>query len=177
MRKTDIAFFIVGACLVLSCGSSYNIKSQTPAKPNLDKYKKVYIGWLDLHESNWKNLGFKQPGEWSRVIRNLNVDSLQAYCRDDLSGRTVTGSKGADAAPAGSLYVKPVLTYHDVRSGLNRIQYLHLNIAFTDTATGAVKYSAQVIIDTSGFGFGNYTLEGQLNYGMKNLAGFIASKF
>jgi len=105
------------------------------------------------------------------------VDSLQAYCRDDLSGRTVTGSKGADAAPAGSLYVKPVLTYHDVRSGLNRIQYLHLNIAFTDTATGAVKYSAQVIIDTSGFGFGNYTLEGQLNYGMKNLAGFIASKF
>lgn len=177
MRKRGIVLSLIALFFVLSCSSKYDIKTQTPAKPNLDRYKKVYIGWLDLHEGKWRNLGYKSPGEWSKVIRELNVDSLQAYCRGELSGRTVTGSRGADAAPAGSLYIKPVLTYHDVRSGLNRIQYLHLNLTFTDTATGAVKYSARVIIDTAGFGFGNYTLEGQLNFGMKNLAGFIASKF
>ena len=177
MRTTRIAIGLLVMCFSLSCGSSYNIKAQQPASPKLGKYKKVYIGWLDLHENNWRNLGYKSPGEWSKAIRELNVDSLQAYCRDKLSGRTVTGSRGADAAPAGSLYVKPVLTYHDVRSGLNRIQYLHLNVTFTDTATGAALYTARVVVDTSGFGFGNYTLEGQLNFGMKNLAGFIGSKF
>lgn len=177
MRKIGLALVLLVSCFFLSC-SSYDIKSQNPASPKLDKYKRVYIGWLDLHESNWKNLGFKAPGEWAKAIRELNIDALQAYCRESLSGRTVAGSrgKGADAPPAGSLYVKMNLLRHEVKTGLNRMQYLHMNLVFIDKATGATKYTASVVIDTSGFGFGNYTLEGQLNYGMKNLAGFIASK-
>ncbi len=179
MRNICISIGIIVACFSLSYGKSYDIKSEQPASPKLDNYKNVYIGWLDLHESNWKNLGFKSQQEWSKAIKELNINALQAYCRDKLSGRTVTGSKGkgADAPGAGALYVKMTLLKHDVKTGLNRIQYLHMNIAFIDKATGAAKYTSSVVIDTSGFGLGNFTLEGQLNYGMKNLAGFIASRF
>ena len=179
MRTFIPALMLFFSVTVLACGSIYKINSERPASPDLKKYKNVYIGWLDLNEANWKNLGFESYRHWADAIRDLNINSLQSYCRDNLSGRKVTGSrgKGADAAAKGSLYVKMNLQRHEVMSGLNRMQYLHMNIAFIDTATGAARYTASLVVNSSGFGFGNYTLEGQLNFAMRNLANFISSKF
>jgi len=75
------------------------------------------------------------------------------------------------------LYVKLHLKKHEIGTGMNRIQYLYLDIRFTDMATGQTRYYGDVMIDTSGFGIGNFTMEGQLNFAMTNLAKFIGSKF
>ncbi|MBP7738607.1 MAG: hypothetical protein KA369_21710 [Spirochaetes bacterium] len=177
MRKFNIFGILILSCIMLMCASGSSIRSEQPSSPNLKNYKKIYIGWLDLGEGNWKKYGFRSQGEWSKAIRDLNVNALQEYCRSDLSRRTVSGSRGADAPAKTDLYIKLHLKKHEIGSGLNRIQYLYLDVRYIDMATGQNKYYADVIIDTSGFGFGNYTMEGQLNYGMTNLAKFIGSKF
>ena len=44
-------------------------------------------------------------------------------------------------------------------------------------SSGQVKYDAEMIVDSAGFGPGNYTMEGQLNFTTGNPADFIASRF
>lgn len=179
MKGVTLVCVFVLAGLALSCGGSAVIKSQEPAAPALGTYRNVYVGWLDFGEGNWKQYGFKNPRDWNDAITELNVKSLQAYCRNRLSGRTVTGARarGGDAPAKTDLYVKLHLKKHVIGSGLNRIQYLHLDVRYVDMATGRTKYSADVVVDSSGFGLGNYTFEGQLNFAMGNLADFISSKF
>ncbi|HNW29647.1 MAG TPA: hypothetical protein PKN50_14310 [Spirochaetota bacterium] len=177
MRRLYICGIITLSFMILMCSSGATIRTEQPASPNLKNYKKVYIGWLDFGEGNWKKYGFKAPKDWSDAIRELNVNALQDYCRSELSGRTVTGSRGADAPAKNDLYVKLHLKKHEIGTGMNRIQYLYLDIRFTDMATGQTRYYGDVMIDTSGFGIGNFTMEGQLNFAMTNLAKFIGSKF
>jgi hypothetical protein len=177
MTRLYICSILILSCVILACGSSFNIKSQQPASPNLKNYKKVYIGWLDFGQGNWKKYGFKNPGEWSDVIRELNVKALQEYCRSEIRGAAVSGSRGGDAPAKNDLYIKLLLKKHVIETGLNRIQYLYLDVRYIDMSTGQMKYYADVIIDSAGFGLGNYTMEGQLNYAMTNLAKFLGSKF
>jgi len=177
MRRKHACGIIILSFIFLMCGSGSTIRTERPKSPNLKNYKNVYIGWLNFGEGNWKKYGFKSPKEWSDAIRDLNVKALQEYCRSGLSGRTVTGSRGADAPAKNNLYIKLHLKKHEIGSGMNRIQYLYLDVRFMDMATGQTKYYGDVMIDSSGFGFGNYTMEGQLNFAMTNLAKFIGSKF
>lgn len=179
MKKLSICCFAAISCLILACGSSYTIRSQKPSSPNLKNYKRIYIGWLDFGEGNWKKYGFSSPRHWSDAIRELNVKSLQEYCRGRLPGRIVSGAKakGADTPAKSDLYIKLILKKHEIGSGMNRIQYLHMNVRYTDMSSGQVKYDAEVIVDSAGFGLGNYTMEGQLNFAMGNLADFIVSRF
>jgi hypothetical protein len=179
MRKRCVFRIMLASVLFLSCGSSYTIRSQQPPSPDLDKFGRIYIGWLDLGEGNWRKYGFDSPRAWSDSIRELNVKALQAYCRSKLSGKAVTGSsgRGADHPAKGDLYIKLLLKKHEVETGLNRIQYLHLNVRYIDMSSGQTRYAADVVVDSSGFGMGNYTFEGQLNFAMSNMARFLASRF
>ena len=179
MRKVLTLCLVLMSGAILTCGSSYTIRSQQPSSPKLQKYSRVYVGWLDFGEENWKKYGFQSPRLWAGSIKELNVKSLQSYCRSSLSGKTVSGAmaRGADAPAKSDLYIKLKLQKHEVETGLNRIQYLHLNVNYIDMSTGQTKYTAAVVIDSSGFGVGNYTFEGQLNFAMANLAKFLASKF
>jgi hypothetical protein len=177
MKKPYICGILILTCMILACSSSFSIKAQQPASPDLKKYKKIYIGWLDFGQGNWKKYGFQSPGDWSNAMRELNVKALQEFCRSEISRATVSGSRGVDAPAQNDLYVKLLLKKHVIETGLNRIQYLYLDVRYIDMSTGQTKYYADVMVDTSGFGLGNFTMEGQLNYGMSNLAKFLASKF
>jgi hypothetical protein len=177
MRKLFIYFYIIIPLLLMNCGKTYQIKYENPVNPSLSSYKTVFIGWLDFNETKWKQYGFKSPKEWTGVIANLNIDSLQAYVKSQLSGRRINGAKSKSQNPGKEdIYITFYLKKHYIATGLNRIQELYLIVNYIDMKKGKIVYSASVMVDSQGFGTGNFTLEGQLNFAMKNLAQFIASK-
>lgn len=178
MRKYFIYFCFITIVLFVRCGQTYQIKSENPAKPALSAYKTVFVGWLDFNETKWEQYGFKSAKEWAGIIADININCLQDYVRSKLSGRKVTGARSkAGTVGKEDLHIAFKLNKHEVGTGTNRLQNLYLIVKYIDTRKGKTVYTASVMVDSQGFGTGNFTFEGQLNFAMKNLAQFIALKF
>ena len=178
MRKFFVYFYFIIIVLFVRCGQTYQIKAENPLKPALSAYKTVFVGWLDFNEAKWKEYGFKSAKDWLGVIADLNINCLQDYVKSRLSGRKITGAKSKAQNPGKEdLHITFLLKKHEVGTGTNRLQNLYLIVKYIEAGKGKPVYTASVMVESQGFGTGNFTFEGQLNFAMKNLAQFIASKF
>lgn len=122
MKKTATLILICILAFVLAPGCG-----KVAVKKEFEKYKTLYVGWLDLDNQNYGVYGYYNRADWLREVANLNVNGLQKYTRDYMRGWEIIGATSKYAAPprkAEMIVVKlvnPVLnqTTLSVRCGMN----------------------------------------------------------
>lgn len=181
MKHTIIQITIISACMCMqSCANFYSIKKEYPKKPLLQKYKTLYIGWLDLGKHNWKRYRYDTLQQWRKTIRDMNILGLHKYLAEFLPHKKIFGAKRpVDNFQAGSgLYIKIAKIWLSRHS-----DHMTVFLKCIDIKKQATVYTVVADISSrrSGFqapftGFNDMSFEGRLDNLVYNLAWFIYIK-
>ena len=103
---------VILSFVIFSCASSspFQIKNESPAKPSLNKFTKIYVGWMDLREKDWKRFGYESKKHWKEVIKEMNIKVLRKYLKEFLPDKKFRfarpKSKRFPNRRMGQLYIK-----------------------------------------------------------------------
>ena len=95
---------------------------------------RVFLGWVDMKEDDWKARGYSTKAEWASKVAELNAEFLRLCQVKLVDGKTVVGAKekGDENAAGYDLYLK----FSDVLIDYNNY-HLYLSIHFIDPKTNA----------------------------------------
>jgi len=156
------------------CSTRYHIINESNPTLNLNEYKHIHVGWLDLDESKWKHYGYGSVGEWKKCINEMNVLGLQKFIKDFYSDKTVTGdASNTNVFPkSGDLYIKNTVTKF---KGDGRIDAITIMIQFYDIKTK--KELSNSTIQATAYGSHWPNMESLLNAEVYNIAYYIYDRF
>jgi hypothetical protein len=109
-NRSVIGILLVVILFTSGCASAsrYRISNESDLIVPLDQYKNIYVGWLDLDETKWKDYRYESIDKWKIAIHDMNVLGLQKSLKDKLHDKTITGdtSKSNTFPESGDLYIK-----------------------------------------------------------------------
>lgn len=170
--------------IIISCSSSspFQIKRESTSKPSLNQYTKIYVGWLDLQEKDWKRLGYESKKHWKEVIKEMNIKVLRKYLKKFLPDKKFRfarpKSKKFPRRKRGQLYVKfencKIEDNYSVIYGGD--DYLNVSVVFYDIKKKKKIFKAS--ISTSSYATLPQDLfEYRLYNEVYNLSKYISQKF
>ena len=163
MKKLGIIAIATLCTFLVSLGCA-----TVTVKPAFQKYKAIYVSWLDLGDYNYKSYGYPTQKEWIDEIKSQNIDGLQKYTRDYMRGWKVTGAESKFAVAPRNPETIVVKFTNVVSNNLNFS--LRCEMDFYDGANGKLLKKVNVESSTIGFGYSNYSFGGRLMNAMYNLA-------
>ncbi len=87
--------------------SNYQIKERTNPNTDLNKYKTIYVGWLDLGNERWALYNYATEKEWQTLLSTVNQSAVPSYFKEIFQDKEVIISKTPDDnPPPDSLYIK-----------------------------------------------------------------------
>jgi hypothetical protein len=93
MKKQRTLLVVIACITILAMGCA-----RATVKKDYEKYKSIYVGWLDMQNWNYGAWGFVNRAVWLEEVKNLNVNYLQKYTGDYMKGWKVTGAASPGAA-------------------------------------------------------------------------------
>ena len=174
MRKFIFIISILSICFfVLNC-SRYHILKETSKPPDLNRYNKIYVSWLNLNESDWETYGYGSIKAWKVCIKEMNLLGLQKYLQDLLPNKKISGDKSQSRVlPTDEgLYVKSNII--KIERSWGRIRSINVRFHFYDIKTKKKLYDATVEATSRGAHWNNF--EALLDATVYNMAKFIAEK-
>jgi len=168
MKKQRL-LLVVAVCIsvmVLGC-------ARAAVKKDFEKYKSIYVGWLDMQNWNYGAWGYMNRAIWMEEARNLNVNYLQKYTGDYMKGWKVTGAASpAAAAPRNPETLVVRLTNPALNSATSSIKCV---MSVYDGASGRLLKKTVVesapIVSHSRWGWASQAITGgRIRDAMYNLA-------
>ncbi len=140
---------------------------------DFQKFKTVYISWLDLGENNFASYGYPVKEEWATEIKEQNINGLQKYARDYIKNWEVRGAAAKNEAPPKDPAVL-VVKFINLAPFDSHAFSLRCSLQFIDSATGKVLKQVDVEALMRKFGpfsgWANMKFGARLSQGMSNLA-------
>jgi len=179
MINKKTVWMLSALLFLLSACSNYQIKEEAPARPDLSKYKTVFVGWIDMGSSNWKEMGYNNESDWARQIREINVDVFLPAVKQALGNKNLVLAKTLNERPAGDLAV--VFSKTSIERRWNGFSggydYIHTTVDFIDLRNKKNVYKGSIWSSSKGWGPQGWRFEGRLGFATVNIADYIASKF
>ncbi len=127
MRTLVRIILVLAAAVLLVCC----VSTQKKSKPNLSKYKSVFIGWIDLNEKDWERFNYEKKEYWTRDAKRVVFNFLRncEYKIPDKEIRIAKDEHDADFGDA-SLFVQFSDAFIDYSNSC-----LFISIRFIDTST------------------------------------------
>jgi hypothetical protein len=179
--KSLMAVFLISG--FFGCNSYYySIKSDVPKSLGLNNYKVINLGWVDLNENMWKELGYDEANknDWINLVQDFNKSTLAGYLKGYYKDKEINppASKNEISKKAGLNITFTSVKF--IRGGFQNaallrgqgkypIDHIETVIHFTDNSTGKEIYKADVIAYAYGAVSG-FVLEMNVNYCAGNLA-------
>ncbi len=138
MKKVLAIVAVLAACVASSAPAfaarhkpSHFLDKETTV--DLSGMKRIFIGWVDMHEDDWSAQGYTTRQEWADTIATLNAGFVSDLMQNDLPNRTLVPAKNKDDEDAKGcdLYVK----FTDVKVDYDNYT-LTLAIHFIDPKSG-----------------------------------------
>jgi hypothetical protein len=154
---------------VTSC-SNYKIKDRTNPNTDLNKYKTIYIGWLDLGNERWALYNYATENEWLALLNTVNRLAVPSYFKKTFPDKIVLISKTPnDNPPEDCLYIKftnAVL--------LNNADELSVDIDWVDGKSKEKLSAVTVRLKADhGLGFSGFSFENRVINSIRLLAVYI----
>lgn len=166
MKRFGNLAIIIGLCLMMAGCAGVSVK------PEFQKYKALYVSWLDLGELNYASFGYGSRDEWLKEIKVQNIEGLQKYTASYMRGWTVTGADSKNA-PAPRTPDTLIVKFSNVMFNPTSFS-IRCSMDFYDSMTGKlVKHvlaEPQTISYAPFGGWSNMSFGGRLMNGMYNLA-------
>jgi|WetSurMetagenome_2_1015567.scaffolds.fasta_scaffold483811_1 hypothetical protein len=183
MKFPVIVFMLVFSVFSGTGCSRYQIINET--NPNLppNQYKNIYVGWLDLDETKWKEYDYASIDAWKTCIYEMNVLGLQKFLKDLMPDKTVNGDveKSNSFPETGDLYIKSTIIKveefynYNVFSGTSKtVTEISAMIQFYDIKTKREIFNSNIIATDYSAKWG--TIEPMLDAIVYNMACFMSDK-
>ena len=150
---------IILSIIFISFGSCVKYYSKE-SNINLNKYKTIYVGWVDLHEENWGIHFYNSQEEWKTSINKLNSGFQVRLKNEFLTDKIIKSASYDKREPTekNGLFIK----FSNVKIDYNKY-YLYMDLAFIDLETNSNLYEIpQCRFYGNAYGFENmlyYALE------------------
>ena len=174
MKKQGLLVVVIVCISIMFQGCS-----RASVKKEFEKYKSVYVGWLDMQNWNFGAWGYMNKAIWMEEVKNLNVNYLQKYTGDYMKGWKVTGAASPAAAASRNPETIVVrLTNATFSSSTSSIKCV---MSFYDGANGRLLKKTVVesaaIVSHSRWGWAHQAITGgHIRDAMYNLAYEIQNK-
>jgi hypothetical protein len=193
MRRIIINFITSLLCLFIISGCSpwYGIKNQSSLIPNFEKYKTIYVGWIDLGKNEWHKFGYVNQNDWISAINSLNRDSFSYYFRQFEPKRNIIAPNNENEKIPDNAEL--IIKFTDSKyyqfgntdgktiymaEGLKaKEDIIETTIHFIDKETNKELYNVMITVEAT-ISLNSYTfsLEGRINNASYNIARFISQK-
>ena len=167
MKKSIVTLTIFLFCIAFPAqmmAGRHSVKRYLTKETTVDmsKMNRIFIGWVDMHESEWAAHGYATKQEWADVIGSLNSSFDSNLNATYLNGRTLVPAKNKDDEDAKDcdLYVK----FTEVAVDYNNY-HLILAIHFIDPKTG----KELGVISVRPYYGNDWGLRGYLNEALKEV--------
>lgn len=138
MKKLLIVLAITAVCFA-SAAPAYAARHKQShfqdkeTTVDMSGMKRIFIGWVDMHEDDWAAQGYTTKQEWVDTIATLNAGFVSNLMQNDLPNRTLVPAKNKtdEDASGCDLFVK----FTDVQVDYDKYR-LTLTIHFIDPKTG-----------------------------------------
>ncbi len=186
MRKVFLSGTLLLTIMIFTgCTPKYLIINETAFNHSARQYKNIYVGWLDIDETKWRDYRYKSIENWKACIHEMNVLGLQKYLKDRLPGKDITGdmNKSNNFPVNGGLYIKNTITqmeetkgWHGIFAGgfVKELRALTVKIQFYDIETKKEIYTTTVKATSSGAQW--RSIESMLDAIVYNLADYTSRK-
>lgn len=173
-RLVCLSLIIVFSVSVLSCSGKrfYKLINAEPLKPSLQQYNKIHVGWLPINDNEWKTYEYGSKVDYTRFIRQLNIEYLQDYIQSYLPKKQITGVKSKEDAVIPN-QTELIIKFKSIDI-LHRGQVGVLAVHFIDAKTNNVVYKVSSEIYCKGVQWG---FEPQLMDLMNYIGNFIDYQF
>lgn len=175
-RGSDLKKYVIFSLITiifLSGCTYYKIKSKSKPTVDLNKYEKIYLGYLDLGEDRWATYGYATEKEWLDIIRRVNKSALPSYFREVFEEKTIVMAKKPGEAPPKDCLI---INFQNANF-LYSDDQLFVTIDFIDGATSRnlATYSAYIKAWRGG-GWVVWSFESRVVNSIRNLAYFVKER-
>jgi hypothetical protein len=171
-----LSFFLM--LFIISCGTKWVINSENPQNLNLNNYKNIYVDWIDLEQSRWKEFEYQNQAAWVERIKDTNAGWFRQQMQKNFEGRQLSFADVKNSKPVGDLHIHIYNTHVDRKwSAWENLDYIDTDLSFIDLNSGKEIYKASIRVSSKRFGPHAYSFEGRMGFAVSNLADYIAIKF
>lgn len=181
MKKTVILCLLPIFFFIILLGCRKHVpENESPAVPLFDKYKKIYVDWLDLKEEDWKVHGYESVEQWREVILEMNMDAFHRFLKELIPGKEFSFSTSISGEPGKDmeLHIKFSdcnIIYHAPRPFRGRWIEVPVNIHYIDLKTNKEIYTESITPIGSNRLIPNFEI--LLKSAMHTIAEYIAERF
>lgn len=183
---------IIVIIFITSCTSSYNIINESDFKFLSDQINSIYVGWLDLDETKWKDYRYESIDKWKNCIYQMNVQGVQKYLKELLPNKIIKGdtSKSNNFPDSGDLFIKCNIVHVEEINVINvwrggevkDIQSITVAIQFFDIKTRKEFFHSTIEANNVNPNImtgvtSTHTFELELSNIVYNLSKYISTKF
>ena len=174
MRIKSLLLVILLASF-FSCSSGYIIKSEIPKGITLNNYKVINLGWLDLNENMWKELGYSDQDKWVNFLNEINKKDLPTYLKKYYKDKQINSALSKNEInkqPGLNIIFTNTKFIPRDQKNMNSIAQIFFTIHFIDSSTGKEIFKSDAEVNAFGQG-ALYALEMQIYYGLGNISAVI----
>ncbi len=187
MSKRFVWAILLVILIIFSANCAYyKIIHKTGLGNELNKYKVLSIGWLDLGEGKWRTYGFDEDHkeDWQSLIVELNLKSFPRFLKFFLPLKTIftTQEKSQEPRKEGLRILFTDVNYVQRTSSGEQIVFgsfggsdtLNLFIHFIDAQSGHEVGQVSISVQSkAGSAYSSYGFEGRVTNSVYNLARYL----